>query len=258
MTSVGIVQHAVAIGLVICRVGGFFVLSPIPGAWVPQRFRAFLALVLGLLVGVSLGVTNDALQFDLNLLPVAAKEAAIGGFIGGAFRLVIIAAEFCASLIAQASWLSAPSSMNPDFGGQTQALGQVAIMLALLLALGAGVHRTVLAYLLESFRVLPVGSDAAVASGVPPFLTLVSRSFDVGTSLAFPVLGISLAVQTALALISRVAPSLQLFSIGFAILIGSGIITFIVSMPAIADGLLDYFRVLPGFLDDVLLRLVEI
>jgi flagellar biosynthetic protein FliR len=257
MTASGLVEHAVAIALVMTRVGGFLVMSPVPGAWVPQRVRALLATVLGLLVGVLLGPGTNALPFDLQLLPIAAKEAIVGMFIGGAFRLVLIAAEFMSSLVSQTSGLSAPSSMSLDVGGQTQAIGQISMMLALLLAFATGVHRTVLAYLLESFRVLPVGSPLAVASGIPPFLELTSRSFDIGMSLALPVLGISLAVQTALALVSRVAPSLQIFNIGFAVLVASGVLTFMASLPTISEGLLSYFQILPSFLDDVLLRLKE-
>lgn len=256
MGAGGIVELATAIALVMSRVGGFMVLSPIPGAYVPQRVRALLALVLGLMVGILMGPPARALPFGLELLPIATKEAIVGMLIGGAFRLVVIAAEFMAGLVSQASWLSAPSSMNPDLGGQTQAIGQISMMLALLLALATGVHRTVLAYLLESFRVLPVGTVSAVSGGIPPFLGLVGRSFDVGMSLALPVLGISLAVQTALALVSRVAPSLQIFNIGFAVLVASGVITFMASLPSISDGLLAYFQGIAPFLDDLLLRLV--
>lgn len=142
-------------------------------------------------------------------------------------------------------------------GGQTQATAQIAILLALLLALATGTHRTVLAYLIESFRILPVGSEMNLGAAIPSFLALVGRSFDVGMSLALPVLGVSLAVQAALALVSRVAPNLQIFSIGFAVLVASGLITFMASLPSMAEGMIGYFQVLPGFLDDLLMRLSE-
>jgi len=257
MSASEIVAYTVAIALVMSRVGGFMVLSPVPGAYVPQRVRAMLALVLGLLVGLLMGPPSVAQNLGPELLPIALKEVIVGMLIGGAFRLVVVAAEFMAGLVSQASWLSAPSSLNPDLGGQTQAIGQVSMMLALLLVLATGVHRTVLAYLLESFRTLPVGTVANVSAGIPPFLGLVGRSFDVGMSLALPVLGISLAVQTALALVARVAPSLQIFNVGFAVLVGSGLITFMASLPSISEGLLVYFQGIPSFLDELLLRMMR-
>lgn len=255
MTAEGILEYATAVALVFCRVGGFLVMSPVPGAWVPKQTRATLAVALGLTIGILLGPPRAPLSFGLELFPVAAKEAILGLFVGGAFRLVIIAAEFMSGLVSQASWLSVPSSMSPDFGGQTQAIGQLSMMLALLIAMAAGVHRTVLAYLLESFRALPVGSELAVTAGIPGFIRLVGQSFDVGMSLALPVLGISLAVQTALALVSRVAPSLQIFNVGFAVLVGSGVVTFMTSLPTISEGLLGYFRVIPPFLDELFVRI---
>jgi flagellar biosynthetic protein FliR len=256
MGTLRIVETAIAIALVLSRMGGFMVMSPFPGQWVPKQVRVALLLGLSLPIGLALPTPRTGLVFDLTLLPFAINEISVGLLIGGAFRMVVIAAEFMAGLISQASWLSVPSSMNPDFGGQAQALGQVSMMLALLLALGAGVHRIVFAYLLESFHVLPVGSVMHLTDGILPFLGLVARSFDVGMSLALPVLGISLAVQTGLALISRVAPSLQIFSVGFAVLVGTGLITFMASLPSISAGMLSYFQVLGPFLDDLLLRLV--
>lgn len=258
MTATGMLEYAIAIALVFSRIGGFLVVSPIPGAWVPKESRAMLAATLGLTIGILLGPPRAELHFGLDLLLVTAREAAVGLLIGGAFRLVIIAAEFMAGLVSQASWLSAPSSMNPDFGGQTQAIGQISIVLALLLAIASGTHRTVLAYLIESFRVLPVGSEMNISGAIPSFLSLVGRSFDVGMSLALPVLGISLAVQAALALISRVAPNLQIFSVGFAVLVASGLITFMSSLPMMAEGMVGYYQVIPGFLDDLLLTLSEV
>jgi flagellar biosynthesis protein FliR len=73
--------------------------------------------------------------------------------------------------------------------------------------------------------------------------------------LALPVLAISLAVQTALALVSRVAPSLQIFSIGFAVLVATGLVTFMASLRAIGTGILEHLGTLPGFLDELLLQL---
>lgn len=254
MQYLGLAEQFTTVALVMSRIGGFLVLSPFPGTWVPRQARVALLVVLSLCVGV-LFAPREAVPIDMHLASSAARDFAIGLMIGGAFRLVIMVADFMAGLVAQASWLSVPTSMSPDHGGQGQALGQVSMLLALLLALAAGVHQTVLAYLLESFRVIPLGAQVTLTAGIEPFMELIGRSFEVGTSLALPVLAVSLATQTALALISRVAPSLQIFSIGFALLVVTGLLTFLASLRAIAHGLLRYYEVLPTFLDDLLRRI---
>ena len=157
-----LIDQIATIALVLSRVSGFMVLSPFPGAWVPRKARATLVLTLSLAVGLLVGTPKVPVALDLNLLPVAVSDFAVGMLIGGAFRFTVSAAEFMAGVVSQASWLSTPLSMNPDMGGQTQVLGQVSMLFALLLALGAGVHRIVLGYLLQSFYVLPVGGTATV------------------------------------------------------------------------------------------------
>ncbi len=249
-----IIATAITMALVFCRVAGFMVLSPFPGSWVPKRPRVALVISLAFTVGLSIP-RAEGLSLDLLLVLAAANDFMVGALIGGAFRFVIAAAEFMAGMVSQASWLSAPVSMNPDLGAQSQVLGQISTLLALLVALSAGMHRMVIAYLFESFHVLPVASPMHISQGILPYVDLAGRSFDVGMRLALPVLAVSLAVQTALALISRVAPSLQIFSIGFAVLVATGLVTFSASLPAIAAGMLEYLRVLAPFLDDVLSRL---
>lgn len=255
MNDFGLGDQVSTFALVMSRMAGFVVLSPLPGTWLPKQARVALVVVLSLTLGVSFAPARS-IPFGLELAAAAASDFTLGLMIGGAFRLFVMAADFMAGLVAQASWLSVPTSMSPDHGGQGQALGQASILLALLLAIASDVHHVVLAYLLESFRVIPVGAPVTLTAGVLPFVELVGRSFDVGMSLALPVISISLAVQTALALVSRVAPSLQIFSIGFAVLVVTGLVTFMASMRSIAEGILRYYEGLPPFLDEILLRMM--
>ncbi len=254
MDLTNLTEIVTAIVLVFSRVGGFMMITPFPGKWVPRKVRVALLITLALTIGMMVPKTN-MVPLDLNVLIIAANEFMIGVLIGAAFRFVLAAVEFMAGLISQASWLSAPVSLNPEMGGQSQVLGQVSMLFALLIALGAGVHRIVIGYLMESFHVLPVGRVTSVVGSIMPFVELVGRSFDVGMRLALPVLALSLAVQTSLALISRVAPSLQIFSVGFAVLVATGLVTFMASLRAIGLGIVRYLGILPGFLDELLLRL---
>lgn len=250
-----VIATATTMALVFCRLAGFLVLSPFPGAWVPKRPKVALLISLAFSVGMWLPTSSAPPDMSLLLLIYAANEFMIGAMVGGAFRFVISAAEFMAGMVSQASWLSAPVSLNPEMGGQSQVLGQISTLLALMVALGAGTHRVVIAYLLESFRVLPVATDMLILNGILPFVDLAGRSIDIGMRLALPVVAVSLAVQTALALVSRVAPSLQIFSIGFGVLVATGLVTFAASLESIAGGVLAYTHILPPFLDEVLTRM---
>ncbi len=247
-----VVEQTALFALVLSRLAGFVVISPFPGNWVLPRVRVALVITLALSLSATVPLPPIELGLDLHLLLLGCADFIIGLLVGAAFRFVLAAAEFMAGMVSQASWLSAPVSMNPATGGQSQPLAQVAMLLALLLALGAGVHRVVIAYLLQSFRSVPVGAPLAIEAALPAYIELVGRSFDIGMRLAMPVFAISLAVQAALALVSRVAPSLQIFNIGFTVLLASGLLTFAASIRSISAGILQYLAELPGFLDTVL------
>jgi len=252
MGSATFVEQAAMVALVFSRLAGFVVASPFPGKWVPMKARAVLTLVLALPLSFSLKAPAAPLGLDLSLALPACADFILGMLMGAAFYLVLAAAQFMAGMVSQASWLSAPISMNPATGGQSQVLGQVATLLAVMLALGAGVHRVVIAYVLASLSIVPVGSEFSLVMAMPTIVDLAGRSFDVGMRLAVPVFAVSLAVQAALALIARVAPSLQIFNVGFAVLVMSGLLTFAAALPSISAGILQFTDLLPEVLDDIL------
>ena len=86
------------------------------------------------------------------------------------------------------------------------------VLMSMLLALTVGAHRVVLSYLIESLRVLPVGSNIDLAGALPLFISLSANALLVGVRLALPIVAVSLVLQLTLAMIARAAPSLQIFS----------------------------------------------
>jgi flagellar biosynthetic protein FliR len=254
MTPEHVVELASGAALMLGRLGGFVVVSPFPGRWVPARVRVLV--VLGLALPLSMAAPPSAIPvaLDYGLVLAAGLDFLVGVFVGAAFYLVLAAAEFMAAMISHASSLATPMSMNPE-SGQQPVLGQVGVLLAMLVALGAGVHRVVLAYLLESFRALPIGSAIHVQAAIPAYIDLAGRSLEVGMRLAMPVFAVTLAVQGGLAIVSRMAPSLQIFNVGFAVLIVTGLLTFAAAIPSIAQGIFDYTATLPLFLEDLFHKL---
>jgi flagellar biosynthetic protein FliR len=247
-----LLERAAIIALAVCRIGGFVVVSPFPGSSVPSHARVGLVLALALPLALTLGAAGPLPAFGLGLVLPASVELAIGLLMGATFRVVLSASEVLAGAVSQASSLSTPMSLDPINGGHSTALSQIATLLAMLVALAAGVHRVVIGYVLGSFRVLPVGSDVDLTAGLPRLISLGGDVLEVGVRLALPVIAVTLAVQAALALISRVAPSLQIFNIGFAVLIASGLMTFAASLGAVSDGLIGFNQLLPELLDGLL------
>lgn len=249
------VAYATTFALSAARVGGFVVASPLPGEHVPQSARLGLALTLAAVVTPLVNLPHGAPPLDLTLAIPAASEVGIGVLIGLAFRFVLAAAEVLGGSLSHAVGLGMPSIYNPSLGAQDTALGQLTGLFVMLFALSVGAHRVALAYLLESFRALPVGGVVHLSRALPVMVELAGAAIATGTRLAMPVIAVALAVQLALALLARAAPSMQLFSVGFSVLLLTGFATIVASVPSMGRVLAEHLSVLASVLDRLLTQL---
>ena len=124
-------------------------------------------------------------------------------------------------------------------------------MLAVLTFFAARGHHAVIAALAESLVLVPPGagvSDVVRAHGLELGTGLVAA----GLRIASPVLGTMLVVQLAIAITSRAAPRLQVFSISFALAASVGLLTLVVSMTAISEAITHEVNTLPAALLEIL------
>ena len=247
-----VVANAASFGLTSSRVMGFVVVSPFPGQNVSNTQRVSLVLVLSFVACTFAPIDPAIATVDLGLAGRAILEIACGLVIGMAFRLVYAVAEVAGSVLGQATGLGSPSILNPTIDAADTVLGRIVTLCALLVTLAAGVHRVALGALLESFRALPIGTVTAIDAPMLQMVDLGIDAFVVGVRLATPVIAVALLVQLALAMISRAAPSLQIFSVGFALLFTSGLVTFMTGLDDFNAGLVAHLQRLAPAVDAAL------
>jgi flagellar biosynthetic protein FliR len=250
-----VLGQAITWVLVGSRIAGFVVGSPFPGANVPPMQRVGLVAGLAWVASMFATSAHAPRELGLALFGATALEFACGVAIGLTFRLIFLAADITGQLLSQAVGLSSASILNPTLEAQDTVLGRILTLFALLLALGAGVHRVALAYLLASFQELPVATVTVSAGSPLALIELAVSSFTVGVELAMPALGVALVVQIGLAMTARAAPSLQIFSVGFSVLLVTGFVVLVSCLHDIGAGLLAHYGSLPDRLDAVLVGL---
>ncbi len=247
-----LLAQTAAFGLVVSRLAGFVVASPFPGNHVGTTQRVGLVVVLAWVTSLFAPTNAVPAEIGARLMMACALEVGCGVAMGFAFHLVFSAAEVLGQMLAQSTGLGTAAVLNPAIDAQDSPLGRIVSLLAMLLALGAGVHRTALVYLLGSFRAIPVGSAMLLPAAAGTFVDLAGSAIAVGLELAMPVLAVGLIVQVGLALVARAAPSLQIFSVGLGILIASGCITILATLGDLGAGLLTHFAGLGEALDRLL------
>jgi flagellar biosynthetic protein FliR len=247
-----LLSSSVGFALVVSRLAGFVLTSPFPGAHVSRSQRVGLVAVLSWLASGFAPTAAVPRGLGLGLFFHVAIEVGVGLAIGVSFRMLFFAGEVLGQVISQAIGLSSPSVLNPTIETEDAIMARLVTIVAMLLVLAVGAHRIALAYLLESFRALPVGSELGSTDLALRLVDLTIASFAEGVRIGLPIVGVALVVQLALAMIARAAPALQIFSVGLSVLLATGFATLFVSFRDLATTLIAYDGSLPARLDEVL------
>lgn len=250
-----LIPRALSVALAFSRTAGFVAVSPFPGRHVGATQRVGAAIVLAWLASSIAPPHLVVRTLDAQAVVASVSELGLGLLLGMTFRFVYGAAEVLSQNVAQATGLGTPSVFNPTIETQETALGEAITLFALLMAFAVGAHRIALAWVFESFRVIPVGSPVLFTAATGTFVDLAGESLLVGLRLALPVVAVALATQVTLAMIARAAPSLQIFNVGLAVLIAAGTMVLLASATDLAIGLGNHMASLSPRLDQLLVSL---
>jgi flagellar biosynthetic protein FliR len=122
---------------------------------------------------------------------------------------------------------------DPQGSGQTPIVAQFMGVLTVLVLLASNGHYVMLTALVESFRILPLAPEPLAAKG---FLTLVAwgaQIFQVGLMLSLPVVAALLVANVGIGILTRAAPQLNVFAVGFPITLGVGFLMLYLSLPLV-------------------------
>lgn len=231
--------------LVFVRVGAVVALMPGFGdTAVPQRVK--LGLVLAFTVIVTPLLAADTRIADLSPdLASLAGEAVAGLILGTGMRLFLLALQTAAMIIAQATTLSqlfAGAAPEPQ-----PAIGNLFLIAAIALALGAGLHVRAAELMVVSYEILPAGGYPDASLVADWGLGLVRETFSLAFSLAAPFVIASMIYNLALGAINRAMPQLMVSMVGAPALTLGGLALLAVATPILLTVWLD---ALAGHLDD--------
>ncbi len=228
MQAAGVTQTWLWVAvLVFLRVGTAAFLMPAFGEQaVPQRVRLVLALALTAIV-------TPAVTARLQEVPsivLAAAEAVLAGLVLGiAMRLIILALQMAASIVAQTT------SLSQLFGGTTPepqpAIGNLLIMASLALALRAGLHVKVVSLLILSYDFLPAAHFPGRADLSDWGLQQVVQATVLAFSLAAPFVIASMIYNLALGVINRAMPQMPVSLVGAPVLTAGALILMALIVP---------------------------
>lgn len=197
---------------------------------VPVRARIGLSLVLAATIAPSVAAPVRVDPMSWTGLGFVAQEVAVGLAIGFSARLVFAAFDLAGEVIGLQMGLSFAGFFDPQ-GAQSNAVGSFMGTTAMLMFVAMNGPLLLIAATLRSFATLPVGDVPFAFAGRLDPVALGAEVFALGLLIALPFLALILFVNVLLGVMSRVAPQLSLFSIGFPITIGLGLVLLVLGLP---------------------------
>lgn len=224
------------------RIGACFMVAPAFGAvFVPARMRIVLAGAVTLIVAPLVQDPGVPMLSPAGVA-VTAQQVLIGVALGFAMQLIFDAVSLGGQLLANSMGLSFAFNVDPMRGASTPALGQIYAILVMLTFLALDGHLAIVETLVDGFRTLPVGTSGFGAEGLWTIVGWGSQLFAGALRVALPGITALLIVNLAFGAISRAAPSLNLFAVGFPITLVFGLVIIIVGLPALQTSFVDLMR----------------
>jgi flagellar biosynthetic protein FliR len=215
---------------------------PFNNAGLTTRVR----LVLGLALVTAIAPALPAMPAiepasGLGLL-ILAQQMIIGFAMGFVLRLVFSAIDLAGMMISTQMGLGFATAYDPQTAAQTPVVSELLGMLALLVFLSIDGHLMVLATLVKSFTLLPVGVWTISEASWLNIANAGGVIFSSGVMLALPALVALLITNVALGVLGRVAPQLNLIVIGFPVTILLGFVALYVGMSHLGGPLRQLFE----------------
>ncbi|HVS77073.1 MAG TPA: flagellar biosynthetic protein FliR [Steroidobacteraceae bacterium] len=228
------------------RIGSCFMVAPAFGATsVPARVRIVLAGAVALLVAPL--VTIPAVTpLSAAGAVITVQQVIIGAALGFSLQILFEAVSLGGELLANSMGLSLAFNLDPQNGASTPTVGQLYTVLVTLIFLVLNGHLALIRTLVDGFHTLPIGTSGLGANGLWTVADWGSELFSGALAVALPGVTALLIANLAFGVVSRAAPTLNIFSVGLPVSLVFGLLAIIAGLPALESS---FIRLLAAALD---------
>lgn len=235
------------------RVSSVFVAIPVfSGRFVPNRVRVGLALAITFFIVPSVPSTPLIDVWSHEGLVTGLQQLLIGLMMGFILQLVFSAVIFAGQAIAYSMGLGFASMVDPGTGVTVPMVSQFYLVLTTLLFLTLGGHLVLIQLLVDSFQSLPIGTEGIERVDIWSVIAWSSRLFSAGLLMALPAMASLLMVNIAFGVVTRAAPQLNIFAVGFPITLLLGAILMWVTLPSVLNSFTNLLAESYGIISNIL------
>lgn len=243
ITSAQIDAWIVAFIYPLTRILSFVATAPLwSTAGIPRRTRLLFAFAIAVAITPSLPSMPTVQPGSLAGLWILLQQMLIGIGMGFAVKIVFTAFDLAGEFIGLQMGLGFATFYDPTNSSQTAVITEMLRLVSLLLLLAMNGHLLYVATLAQSFHVVPVSAIPLAASSWLNLAELGGKIFSLGLFLALPIIVALTIANVALAILTRAAPQLNLFALGFPLTLMGGFAALAISMSYLAEPIQSVFE----------------
>lgn len=214
------------------RLLGFIAIAPPFGNnGVPIRVKLALGIFLALIVAPNLQLRPVDDLLTLGSILILIQQFIIGMAMGFIVRLIFAGIEMAGEVIGLTMGLGFATFYDPQTHGRSSAIAQFLVIIATLLFLALDMHLALLEALVISFQTIPITDTPTLGLNIKTMAVWGEEIFKIALILSLPIIAALLITNIALGILTRAAPQLNLFGIGFPITIGVGFLMLSMILP---------------------------
>lgn len=225
------------------RILGMMVIAPPFGNnAVPVRVKIVLGVMLALIVAPTVPRLANVDLLSLSSIAIMIQQLIIGVSMGFIIRVVFAGIELSGEVIGLTMGFGFASFFNPLSQTRSSAISQFLILVSTLIFLTLDLHLALFGSLIESFRTIPITSDLALGFSTEKLVLFGQQLFIISLRIALPIIAGLLIANIALGILTRAAPQLNLYGIGFPLTIAVGFFMISLVLPYMGVPIKDAFR----------------
>jgi len=238
--------------LILVRISAIIMVIPVFGySTVSGRIRLALAFALSVIVFFKIQYADLIIQSLMEFFFLLSRELLTGLVIGFGARLIFEALNMAGDFVGRQMGLAMANVLDPSSQENVPIVGQFWFLLTIIYFLSVNGHHYFIRTIINQFSVIPLnGSSLNVALG-SQFIKGGTQIYVIAVKIAAPVLILLLTVDTALALVARVMPQMNIFIVSLPLKLGVGLFAILSSLSIFQLLFGVFYSRLTGFVDEI-------
>jgi flagellar biosynthetic protein FliR len=218
------------------RIGAMFMTMPVIGSkLVSSQTRLLLSVLVSVAVVPLVTDVPQTIDLNLNTLVLILRELIVGFSLGFSFQMLFQVFSLGGQLMAMKMGLGFAMMNDPASGVQTTVLSQFFLIMSMLVFVSVDGHLYLISTVVESFKTLPLAEASFSPKSYISIVHLLSWVFVSALVFALPIITSLLFVNIAFGVMSRAAPQLNIFAVGFPFTLLCGLLLVWVGLDKYLD-----------------------